>query len=162
MLQIWGKNVSIKKIPTAHRTWMISMRSTWIRQSFQQISYLENMISTPRRCPETTSQTFHPVWLPNQGTFQWSAISYVSQSCSCSAQQKIPALNGKSNSATREPQREQTLLSFSCLARILSSLPGSFWVYVRHNRSQKQYNTKILPLHCNTKPSGPSLLLFRL
>lgn len=96
---------------------MTSERFVWISQSFMQILYLENVISTPRRCPETTSQTTGLVWLPNQGTFRWSgsAISYVSQSCSCAAQQKIPALNGKSNSATREPQREQTLVSFSCL-----------------------------------------------
>lgn len=97
----------------------------------------ENMISTPRRCPETTSQTSHPVRLPNQGTFRWSAISYVSQSCSCSAQQKIPALHGKSNSATHEPQREQTLVSFSCLGCFPSSLPGSFWVYVWYNTNHE-------------------------
>lgn len=132
------------------------MRSTWIRQSFQQISYLENMISTRRRCPETTSQTFHPVWLPNQGTFQWSAISYVSQSCSCSAQQKIPALNGKSNSATREPQREQMLLSFSCLAPILSSPPGSFWVSVRHNTVRVRNNIT----QKSATPSRQDLLFF--
>lgn len=134
---------------------MTSICSMWIRQSFKQIFYLENMISTPRRCPEPTSQTFQQVWLPNQGTFRWSgsAMSYVSQSCSCSAQQKIPALNGKSNSATREPQREQTLLSLSCLGRIFSLLPTNFWVYVWHNEKHKQYNTNIqLPSHCYTTP----------
>lgn len=95
------------------------VRFVWIRQSFMQILCLENLISTPRRCPEPTSQTIQLLWLPNQGTYSWSgsAISYVSQSCSCSAQQKIPALNGKSNSATREAQREQTPVSFSCLGR---------------------------------------------
>lgn len=118
----YEENVGVKKHPITMLNMVTLVRFVWIRQSFMQILCLENLISTPRRCPEPTSQTIQLLWLPNQGTYSWSgsAISYVSQSCSCSAQQKIPALNGKSNSATREAQREQTPVSFSCLGRRFS------------------------------------------
>lgn len=139
----YEENVWVKNRPTSMLNMVTLVRFVWIRQSFMQILCLENLISTPRRCPEATSQTIQLLWLPNQGTFPWSgsAISYVSQSCSCSAQQKIPALNGKSNSATREAQREQTLVSFSCLGRCFSLLPHSSWVCVwcntNHNTNKQ-------------------------
>lgn len=116
-----------------------------MRQSLLQISDLENMPSTARRCPATTSQTTELAWLPNQGTFggSGSAVSSGSQSCSCSAQQKVPAPSGKSNSATRDPQRGQALVSFSCLGRVFSLLPHSFWAYVWFMFGPKPIPTQI-------------------
>lgn len=87
-----------------------------MRLSFNQIfdGFLENMTSTLRGCIETRTQTgFH------FGQSGCQTRAYLN----CRAQQKISALNGKRNSVTREPLREQTPVSFSILGRYFSFLP---------------------------------------
>lgn len=106
-------------------------RWTW-ESSFNQISdgFGKNDFHIEKRHwnQNTDRLPFWLVWLPNQGIFGWSgsAISCVSKCHSSSAQHKIPALNGKRNSRTREPLREQTPVSFSILGRYFSFLPQSF------------------------------------
>lgn len=113
-------------------TWESSAGFLLMRWSFNQVSDgLENMIPTPRRHIETRTQTgshFGLVLLPNQGIFEWSGstISCASGCYSSSAQQKIPALDGKRNSITRESLRERATVSFSILARHFSTPPRTY------------------------------------
>lgn len=118
---------------------------------------LENMISTLRRCTETRTQTSS-----HFGRSGCQTREYLEGL----AQQKIPALNGKRNSITREPSREQTPVSFSILGRYFSFLPQSFRLsccaLLRHTSCRTQHKINNVDWMLQSITSVSPLLLFQL